>query len=132
MFSASIIFTFIASLWGSGAVLGWLVRIGLVPFIPVLAPLASGAFELFGGLMRWLGSAAADCFEKPSRLVIITLAFYGGAWHFADWRPWHGLTKEKAAAHRVVKAAPAPKVAAKPAKRKTDTRSIIEKHFNIF
>lgn len=131
MISTTIILGVLGSLWGSGTVLAWLVRIGIVPFIPVLSSLAEVAFSLTGKVLTWLGAQLADMFEKPGRLVIMTLCFYGGAWHFADWRPWHGFSKEKAAIHRTVKAAPAPKVAAKRAQRKTDTKSIFERNFGF-
>jgi hypothetical protein len=132
MISASLIIGFVSSLWGSGALLGWLVRLGALPFLPVLGKAGELALNGLAAVGGWLGTAVADCFEKPSRLVIMTLCFYAGAWHFADWRPWYGFTKEKAAKHRVVKDVPAPKVAQKAAKRKTDTRSVFERNFNIF
>lgn len=132
MISFSLIVSLLASLWGSGALLGWLVRIGLVPFLPVISKLADLALEAFSFVFRGLLGQLAKQFESVWGVLILGVCFYAGAWHFADWRPWHGFTKEKAAVHRVVKAAPAPKVATRPAKRKTDTRSIIEKHFNIF
>lgn len=132
MLSLPLILTFITSLWGSGALLGWLVRLGAIPFLPVLGKAGELALSWAAALAGWLGTAISDCFEKPSRLVVMTLCFYGGAWHFADWRPWHGFTKEKVAQHRTVKAPVVPKVAVKPAKRKTDAKSIFDRNFAVF
>lgn len=131
MISASLIVGLVTSLWGSGALLGWLVRLGAMPFLPVLGKAGELALNALGRVLSYLFQALTDCFEKPSRLVVMTLCFYAGAWHFADWRPWYGFTKEKVVAARAL-TQKASKVAVKPVQRKTDTRSIIERHFNPF
>lgn len=134
MFSASIIGSVIAGLWGSSAFLGWLMRIGVVPFLPVISKVFELAFDLASIVLRGLGGAIAKSFESVWGVLLLAAFFYGGAWHFAEWRPWHGFSKEKAAPHLRVAtpAASAPKVAPKRQKSKTDTRSIFERNFNPF
>lgn len=134
MLSFSLIASLLAGLWGSGALLGWLVRVGLVPFLPVISKIADLALDAFAFVFRGLLGQLGRQFESVWGVLILGVAFYAGAWHFADWRPWHGLTKEKAAVHRTVKPAArlAPKVAAKRVVKEKDPWSIFDDRFNPF
>jgi len=131
MLSFSIIASVIGGLFGSGAALGWLVRLGIMPFIPILSKLFELAFDLASIIVRGLGGAIAKSFESVWGVLLLAVFFYGGAWHFADWRPWHGFTKEKASIARAAErpAPKAPKVAQKAAKRDNDARSIFNRSF---
>jgi hypothetical protein len=133
MLSVSVILGMLASLWGSGALLGWLVRIGLVPFLPVVSKLADLALEAFAFVFRGLLGQLAKQFESVWGVLILAVVWYSSAWHWAEWRPWYGFTKEKAAVHRVVKpAAKAPKVARPATKAQKDPWSIFDDRFNPF
>lgn len=134
MLSMSLIASIIGGLWGSSAFLGWLVRLGIMPFIPIVSKALELAFEIGAVVVRGLLGAIAKSFESVWGVLLLAVFFYGGAWHFAEWRPWHGFTKEKAAAHLRVstRTEAAPKVAPKRQKPKTDTRSIFERNFNPF
>lgn len=132
MISFSIIASVIGGLWGSSAFLGWLVRLGIVPFLPVISKIAETAFDLLSIVLKGLFGAVARSFESVWGVLLLAVCFYSGAWHFADWRPWHGFTKEKAAVHRTVATPVAPKIARKTVKRDNDARSVFNRNFNPF
>lgn len=104
-------------LWGGGALMGWIVRFGVVPLLASAGPIMQGVLKVFDVALEaliWtakaLWIAVGVFFEKPMQLLPLMVAvFLSGAMYSGDWKPWHiGRAAPKAAVTSPQKTKPAP------------------------